>query len=365
MLSIILGTRPEIIKMSPVINECEKQHIDFFILHTGQHYSYEMDKIFFEELELPGAQYNLDIGSGSHGEQTGKMLIGIERILTEEKPNTILVEGDTNTVLAGALAATKLGINVGHVEAGLRSFDRNMPEEINRALIDHVSDYLFAPTETAKQNLQKEGIAESKIFVTGNTIVDAVYRNSEIAKKKATIVEAPWLKKGDYFLVTAHRQENVDVKERLQGIVKGLELLYNEFSIPIIFPVHPRTHKKMKNFDVSLTGITPIDPVGFLDFLWLEGNATLVLTDSGGVQEEACILRVPCVTLRDTTERPETIEVGSNVLAGTNPIDIVKGAKLMLKKECNWRNPFGDGNAGKNVIEILKRESQSSTTSIL
>ena len=357
MLSIILGTRPEIIKMSPVIRECEKQQIDFFILHTGQHYSYEMDKIFFEELELPKVKYNLDIGSGLHAEQTGKIMIGVERILTEEKPNTILVQGDTNTVLASALAATKLGIKVGHVEAGLRSFDRNMPEEINRVLTDHVSDYLFAPTEIAKQNLQKEGITESKIFVTGNTIVDAVYHNSEIAKNKTKIFEKSWLKKGEYFLITAHRQENVDVKKRLEGIVKGLELLYNEFSIPIIFPIHPRTHKKMKDFDLILEGITPIDPVSFLDFLWLEGYAKLVLTDSGGVQEEACILRVPCVTLRDKTERPETVEVGSNVLVGTNPNDIVKGVKLMLNKERNWRNPFGDGNAGKKVIEILKKES--------
>jgi UDP-N-acetylglucosamine 2-epimerase (non-hydrolysing) len=365
MLSIILGTRPEIIKMSPVIRECEKQQIGFFILHTGQHYSYEMDKIFFEELELPEAKYNLDIGSGLHAEQTGKIMIGIERILAEEKPNTILVQGDTNTVLAGALAATKLGIKVGHVEAGLRSFDRNMPEEINRVLTDHVSDYLFAPTEMAKQNLQKEGITENKIFVTGNTIVDAVYRNSEIAKKKTKIFENSWLKKGEYFLITAHRQENIDVKERLQGIVKGLELLHNEFSIPIIFPIHPRTHKKIKDFDLILKGITPIDPVSFLDFLWLEGYAKLVLTDSGGVQEETCILRVPCVTLRDNTERPETIEVGSNVLTGVNPINIVRGVKLMLNKERNWRNPFGDGNAGKKVIEILKKESHNSATSIL
>lgn len=365
MISIILGTRPEIIKMSPVINECEKQHIDFFILHTGQHYSYEMDKIFFEELELPEAHYKLDVGSGSHGEQTGKMLIGIERILSQEKPNTILVEGDTNTVLAGALAATKLGINVGHVEAGLRNFDRTMPEEINRALTDHVSNYLFAPTETAKQNLQREGVAESKIFITGNTIVDVVHRNIELAAEKATVVEPSWLKKGDYFLATAHRQENVDVKERLRGIVSGLKLLHNEFSIPIVFPLHPRTHKKIEDFDVGLKGITVIDPVGFLDFLWLERNARLVLTDSGGVQEEACILKVPCVTLRDTTERAETIEVGSNVLTGTNPIDIVKGAKMMLNKERNWRNPFGDGNAGMKVIEILKKDLQNSNASIL
>ncbi len=357
MISIILGTRPEIIKMSPVISECDKQHIDFFILHTGQHYSYEMDKIFFEELGLPEAHYNLDVGSGSHGEQTGQMLIGIERILSQEEPDTILVEGDTNTVLAGALAATKLGMNIGHVEAGLRSFDRTMPEEINRVLTDHISDYLFAPTERAKQNLQTEGIAESKIFVTGNTIVDAVYRNSEIAKNKTNIFEESWLKKGEYFLITAHRQENVDVKKRLHGIVKGLELLYNEFSIPIIFPLHPRTRRKMKDFDLTLKGVTAIDPVSFLDFLWLETCAKLVLTDSGGVQEEACILKVPCVTLRDNTERPETVEVGSNVLVGTNPNDIVKGVKLMLDKEREWRNPFGDGNAGKKVVEILKKES--------
>ena len=356
MISIVLGTRPEIIKMSPVIRACEKQHIDFFILHTGQHYSHEMDKIFFEELGLPEAQYNLDTGSGLHAEQTGRIMTGVETILMEEEPDIILVEGDTNTVLASALAAAKLGIKVGHVEAGLRSFDRNMPEEINRVLTDHISDYLFAPTEIARQNLQKEGIAEDKIFVTGNTIVDAVYQNSEIAKKNAKVLERFWLKKGEYFLITAHRQENVDVRERFQGIVKGLELLYNEFLIPIVFPIHPRTLKKMKEFNLRLKAVIPIDPVSFLDFLLLEGCAKLVLTDSGGVQEETCILKVPCVTLRDNTERPETIEVGSNVLVGTHPNDIVKGVKLMLEKERNWRDPFGDGNAGMKVVEILKKE---------
>jgi len=181
MIAIILGTRPEIIKMSPVIRACEKQNLDYCIIHTGQHYSYEMDRVFFEELELPQPEYNLDVGSGTHAEQTGKIMIGVERVLKNVKPDIILVEGDTNTVMAGALAATKLHIKVGHVEAGLRSYDRRMPEEINRIVADHVSDYLFAPTEKAKQNLLREGVEEDKIFVTGNTIVDAVYQNLEIA----------------------------------------------------------------------------------------------------------------------------------------------------------------------------------------
>jgi UDP-N-acetylglucosamine 2-epimerase (non-hydrolysing) len=231
-IAVILGTRPEIIKMSPVLRALENQTIDYFILHTGQHYSYNLDKIFFEELELPAPKYNLDIGSGTHAEETGKMLIGIEKILKEEKPDIVLVEGDTNTVLAGALAASKLHIKVGHVEAGLRSYDRTMPEEINRVLADHLSDYLFAPTEKAKENLLGEGIEENKIFVTGNTIVDAVYQNLEIAKRKVDILNRlnPNLK--EYFLVTAHRQENADVKEKLKGVLKGLELVYREFYLP-------------------------------------------------------------------------------------------------------------------------------------
>jgi UDP-N-acetylglucosamine 2-epimerase (non-hydrolysing) len=230
-IAIILGTRPEIIKMSPAIRECENQNLDYFILHTGQHYSYNLDKIFFDELELPAPKYNLDVGSGSHAEETGKMLIGIEKVLKEEKPNVVLVEGDTNTVLAGALAASKLHIKVGHVEAGLRSYDRTMPEEINRVLADHVSDYLFTPTEKAKENLSREGIDKSKIFVTGNTIVDAVYQNLEIAKRKVDILKKLNLNSKEYFLVTAHRQENVDVKERLKGILDGLKLVYNDFNL--------------------------------------------------------------------------------------------------------------------------------------
>jgi len=223
MIAIILGTRPEIIKMSPVIRACEKQNLDYCIIHTGQHYSYEMDRVFFEELELPLPEYNLDVGSGTHAEQTGKIMFEVERVLKNVEPDTILVEGDTNTVMAGALAATKLHIKVGHVEAGLRSYDRRMPEEINRIVADHVSDYLFAPTEKAKQNLLREGVEEDKIFVTGNTIVDAVYQNLEIAKRKVNVLKEG-LKPKEYFLVTAHRQGNVDVKERIEGILKGFRI---------------------------------------------------------------------------------------------------------------------------------------------
>jgi len=353
-IAIILGTRPEIIKMSPVIRECEKRDIPYFILHTGQHYSYDMDKIFFEKLELPQPKYNLNVGSGTHAEQTGKIMIGVEKTLMKEGADVVLVQGDTNTVLAGALAATKLHIKVGHVEAGLRSYDRRMPEEINRILTDHVSDYLFAPTEKAKQNLLREGIDENKIFVTGNTIVDAVYQNLEIAKKKVNVLKDLGLKPKEYFLVTAHRQENVDAKERLKGILKGLELIYEEFSIPIIFPMHPRTRKRVKEFGLTFNGVVVTNPVGFLEFLQLEANAKLVLTDSGGAQEESCILKVPCVTLRDNTERPETLEVGSNILAGTRPKRIVESVKTMLNKENKWENPFGDGKTGERIIKLIE-----------
>ena len=357
-ISIILGTRPEIIKMSPIIRECEKQNLDYFILHTGQHYSYNLDKIFFEDLELPAAKYNLDVGSGSHAEETGKMLIGIEKILKEKKPDVVLVEGDTNTVLAGALSAAKLHIKVGHIEAGLRSYDRNMPEEINRVLADHVSDYLFAPTEKAKENLLREGIEENKIFVTGNTIVDAVYQNLEIAERKVDVLNKLDLERGGYFLVTAHRQENVDVKDRLKDILDGLELVYSEFNFPIIYPIHPRTKKRLIEFSLEFSeGVELIEPLGFLEFLQLEANAKLVLTDSGGVQEETCILKIPCVTLRDNTERPETLEGGSNVLTGVNQNKILEGVMIMLSKERNWRNPFGDGRAGEKIMSILTGET--------
>jgi len=356
-ITIILGTRPEIIKMSPIIRECEKRNLNYFILHTGQHYSYEMDRIFFSDLELPDAKYNLDVGSGLHGEQTGRMLTGIESVLIKEQPDVVLVEGDTNTVLAGALAASKLHIKVGHVEAGLRSYDRSMPEEINRILTDHISDCLFAPTNISKQNLVQEGIPEEMIYVVGNTIVDATIQNIEIAKNKSAMLNHLDIKPNHYFLITLHRAENVDKKTRLKEILTSFELLSNEYELPLIFPIHPRTMKRIKEFNLesklNIDLLNIIKPVGYLDFLILESNASLILTDSGGVQEEACILNTPCVTLRDNTERPETINVESNVIAGCNPAKILKSVEIMFNKEKSWTNPFGDGKSAEKITSIL------------
>lgn len=359
-IAIVVGTRPEIIKMSSIIGECKRRkqessdNFDYFVLHTGQHYSYNMDQVFFEQLELPTPKYNLDVGSGSHAEQTGKILVGIENVLIKEKPDVVLVQGDTNTVLAGALAASKLHIKVGHVEAGLRSYDRGMPEEINRVLVDHISDFLFAPTEKSRQILLTEGIPEEKIFITGNTIVDAVHQNLKLANEKENILEKLGLKQQEYFLVTAHRQENVDDKSRFQGILTGLQGIAKEHGLPVVYPIHPRAEKMIKEFDFEPNGINLIEPVDFLDFLQLENNARIVLTDSGGVQEETCILGRPCVTLRDNTERPETIDVGYNVLAGTQSEDIIDSVfSIMSNREIGGDSPFGDGNSGKKIIKIL------------
>lgn len=352
-ISIVLGTRPEIIKMSPIIRECERLGLDYFILHTGQHYSYNMDRVFFEQLELPGARYNLDVGSGSHAEQTGRMLIGIEKVLWKEEPDVVLVEGDTNTVLAGALAAVKLGIRVGHVEAGLRSYDREMPEEINRALADHCSDVLFAPTENSRKILINEGLPDDKIFVTGNTIVDAIYQNLGISKKKASILNYLSATKSNYILATVHRQENVDNEERFRGILRGLQMIEEKVGLPVLYPIHPRARKQLEILNIKLNRLRLIEPLDYLSFLQLVNNARLILTDSGGVQEESCVLKVPCVTLRYNTERPETLAVGSNVLAGTNPYEIVAKTEYMLGKKRKWIHPFGDGRTGERIIQII------------
>lgn len=340
--------------MSPVIRECNRLGLDYFILHTGQHYSYNMDRVFFDQLELPEPMYNLDVGSGSHAEQIGGMLIGIEKILIREKPDVVLVEGDTNSVLAGALSAHKLGIKVGHIEAGLRSYDRRMPEEVNRVLTDHCSDYLFAPTEKSRKILLGEGLSKDRIFVTGNTIVDAVYQNLDIAKNNGNALEELKLNRGSYFLVTVHRQENVDDYNRFSSILKGLKLVGECFKVPIVYPIHPRAKKMMKKFRLNPGMIKLIDAVDFLTFLQLERDAGLILTDSGGVQEEACILGVPCVTLRDNTERPETVDVGSNIIAGADTEMILEKAKFMVSTKREWVNPFGDGKAAVRIIDVLR-----------
>lgn len=348
----VIGTRPEIIKMFPIIKF--RKHI---LIHTNQHYSYEMDKKFFEELELPQPEYNLNVGSGSHAYQTGTIMIELEKLLEEISPNVVMAEGDTNSVLATALVCAKLHIKFAHVEAGLRSYDRRMPEEINRIVADHVADILFAPTKLTKENLLRERVEKRKIFVTGNTIVDSIYQIRKIAKKKSEILEKLNLQKNEYFLLTLHRAENVDNKMRLKNILEGLNGLIEKYGLPIIFPIHPRTKKMIEKFKLKkyLKKLTVINPFGYLDFINLEENAKLILTDSGGVQEEACILKVPCITMRDNTERPETIEVGANILVGDKKTKLIKAVKFMLGKKRNWKNPFGDGKTAKRIWKILDK----------
>ncbi|MEK7538908.1 MAG: UDP-N-acetylglucosamine 2-epimerase (non-hydrolyzing) [Patescibacteria group bacterium] len=341
--------------MAPVIHECIKRKVPFFVLHTHQHYSENLDKVFFKDLNLPSAKYNLQTGSGSHGGQTGKMLIEIEEILVKEKPSIVLVQGDTNTVLAGALAAVKLHIPVGHIEAGLRSYDRQMPEELNRVMVDHISDFLFTPTKDSKNNLIKENISTKKIFLVGNTVVDAVMQNTKTARASRILKKMELSPKG-YFLVTAHRQENVDDKARFQSVLNGLMLITQKYSMPVIFPIHPRASKMIKYFGLHVdNAIKFIEPVGYLDFLQLSSNARIVLTDSGGLQEEASILRVPCVTLRDNTERPETLVGGGNRIAGVSQKRILKCVQEIMDNEhsIKWGSPFGKGDASQKMLDII------------
>jgi len=353
-IAIVLGTRPEIIKMSPVIRECQRRSLDFQLIHTEQHQKYEMDRVFFEHLQLPAPLHRLGVGGGPHGRQTGLLLTRVEEVLEREHPDVVLVQGDTNSVLAGALAAAKLHISVGHVEAGLRSYDRRMPEELNRIVADHLSDRLFAPTAKAGDILLAEGVDRKKVFVTGNTIVDAVGQNLQIARERCRALERNGLEPQKYILVTAHRAENVDHRERLQELVNAIDLVARTVSMPLIYPLHPRTESKIKEFGLTIPKrIRIIPPQGFLDFLQLEAEAALVLTDSGGIQEEACILGVPCVTLRQNTERPETLSVGANVLAGTDPSQVLAGVEEMLDRSRDWSNPLGDGHSGARIVDLL------------
>ncbi|MBI2934775.1 MAG: UDP-N-acetylglucosamine 2-epimerase (non-hydrolyzing) [Chloroflexi bacterium] len=356
-IAICLGTRPEIIKMAPVIKLLEREGRDYFILHTGQHYSYELDRVFFQELALPPSRYNVGAGSGSHARQTAQILVGVEDILRQDPVDVVLAEGDTNSVLASSLAAVKMHIKTGHVEAGLRSYDRNMPEEINRIVADHCCDLLFAPTAKSVENLRAEGIPREKIFLTGNTIVDVVYQVREAAARNTQPLKNNGLRSKGYLLVTVHRQENVEIPERFAGILKALKAVSSRFQLPVFYPIHPHSRKNISAFGLEseAEGIILAGPTNYIDFVALELNAALVLTDSGGVQEETCILQVPCVTLRDNTERPETVDVGANVLAGADPARILGSAELMLKRKRDWANPFGDGTAAEKIVASLDK----------
>lgn len=358
-LCLLIGTRPEIIKMWSIAKICEKRHIDYYILHTGQHYSYEMDRVFFEELDLPAPKYNLKIGSNDFRRQVGVMKNGITEILKKDRPEFVLVVGDTNSVLSGGLASHALRIPLVHIEAGLRSHEIEMTEETNRIITDHISQYLFAPSETSRKYLLEEGINRESIFVVGNTIVDAVH--VFMKKENNSVLNSLKLESKRYMLLTLHRPENVDLKARLAEIFAAIGYVFDLYQLPIVFPLHPRTRKMILEFDIDIPqGVRIIQPVGYIPFLDLQKNARIILTDSGGIQEEACTLGVPCVTLRTSTERPETIEEGCNILAGIEKGSIVFSTGKMMRKEGKWNNPYGAGNAAEKIIQELLRLHESS-----
>lgn len=362
LLAVVLGTRPEIIKLAPILHECRVRQIPYILIHTGQHYSENLDSVFFDALGIPAPDHNLGVGSGPQGEQTGTMLTRVEEVLADARPDLVLVQGDTNSTLAGALAASKLHIPVGHVEAGLRSYDRSMPEEINRILTDHVSDFLFAPTEHAASQLRQEGLTQDRIFTSGNTVVDALEYFKERAFTESTVLSDLGLEPGEFTLLTVHRAENVDDPSRFSDILHGVDQYARETDLEVIYPIHPRSAAKLEDFGIEVPDrIRMVDPVDYFDFLTLESTASLVFTDSGGVQEETCILRTPCVTLRYSTERPESVFVSSNMVAGTSPGDIVEAGHTMRRAPRTWENPFGDGTAAKQIIQVLAPVLQPSS----
>jgi UDP-N-acetylglucosamine 2-epimerase (non-hydrolysing) len=350
---VVVGTRPGIIMFSPIVRALERANVRFFILHTGQHYSYNLDGKLFEELELPKPDHLLDSvrHTALHGAQTAEMLRGCEDVLLSERPKLVLVGGDANTNLAGALAARKLHIRVAHVEAGERSYDWRMPEEHNRVLIDHMSEYLFATSVKGEENLKADNV-RGQVFMTGNPIVDACCENVEIAARRSSILEELGIEPGGYAVATVHREESTDYPDSLAGALEGMSLLSQELDLPVVFAAHPRTLKRISEFGFgeAAEAIRTIPAVGYLDFINLLSHARLALTDSGGVQQEACILGVPCVTLRETTEWTETLQLGANILAGTDPGRILAGGRKMISAGRDWLNPFGDGRAAERIV---------------
>lgn len=352
----VIGARPQFIKAAAVSRILRKE-CDEILVHTGQHYDANLSDVFFEELEIPKPDYNLGIGSGSHGAQTGRMLEAIEQVLLKEKPDWVLVYGDTNSTLAGALAAAKLHIPVAHVEAGLRSFNRKMPEEINRVLTDHVSDLLFAPTKTAVKNLRQEGISEDRIHLVGDVMYDAALYYGEKARLESRVLEKLGLKPKEYILATVHRAENTNDPSRLRAIAEGFCEVSKEFLV--VFPAHPRTCKALERYGLLeeiKTRLMLIEPIGYLDMVMLEQSARLITTDSGGVQKEAFFYSVPCVTLRTETEWVELVELGWNIICP--PFDAASINNVILKAVNQvglGGNPYGDGFSGNSIVRILTR----------
>ena len=347
----IVGARPQFIKAAPVSAALRKHHQEL-LLHTGQHYDDNMSKVFFEELAIPKPDINLEVGSDSHARQTAAIMIGVERFLEQEQPDIVLVYGDTNSTLAGAVAAAKLHIKVAHVEAGLRSFNRAMPEEINRIVADKVADILFCPTETAVRNLANEGI-KNGVHNIGDVMYDAALRFAPITEQKSLVLKRFSLEPKSYFLLTLHRAENTDSVENLSHIVAAMD----QSKHLIIFPAHPRTVKLLKQFQLyekidRAENIILIEPVSFIDMIMLEKNAQKIVTDSGGVQKEAYFYQVPCITLRDETEWVETVEDGWNCLVGANLEKISSAINTFLPAK-QQQGHYGNGKASEKLLDVL------------
>ncbi len=358
-ICVVVGTRPSLVKQSAVMRELTRQEIPFFLLHAGQHYSYELDGVFFRDLQIPEPRYRIETTPNYkyHGAQTAEMLRGIEEIMLEEKPKGVLVGGDANCNLAGALAARKLQVSLCHEEAGMRGYDWLVPEEHNRVMIDHISDYLFAPNEEARSNLEGEKV-RGRIFVTGTPIVDSVEENLAIAREKSDILQRLRIQPDGYILLTMHREETVDYKEVLAELIEGVRRVAVGSGLPIVFPAHPRTVLRLGEFGLTETvdripGLTRIPPAGYFDFLTLLGNARLVMTESGGTIQESSILRVPCVTLSGYTEWHETERAGANLVSGQKAEQILAAAEEMLSRDRNWPNPFGKSGRAKAIADIL------------
>lgn len=350
-IASIVGARPQFIKAAPLSKTLQREH-RVVLIHTGQHYDGELSRIFFEQLKIPQPDYNLGVGSGGHGEQTGRMLTEVESVLLKEEPDLVIVYGDTNSTLAGALAAVKLHIKVAHVEAGLRSYNRRMPEEINRLLADHISDLLFCPSQRAIQNLQREGIEEG-VYLVGDVMLDALLENMEVARRQSLVMETLGLSEEGFLLLTIHREDNTDQLENLKSIVEAVISLEKM----VVFPAHPRVRKWLRRWGLwERCLVAPklkiIDPVGYLDMLVLEEKAQAILTDSGGMQKEAYFLRTPCLTLREETEWMETVECRWNTLVGTKP-ERIRKAVNELHVPPQGENPYGEGEASLRIAEII------------
>jgi len=365
----VVGARPNFMKVAPIVEELKRHpDLEHCLVHSGQHYDELLSGNFFADLGLPKPDVNLQVGSGSHAVQTAEIMKRIEPVLLDYKPQMVLVVGDVNSTLATALTAVKLGIPVAHIEAGLRSFDLSMPEEINRKLTDAISDLLFVTEKSGVENLKHEGVAAEKVFLVGNVMIDCLLRHRELAAKSPILDRLGVRQNGSgcrpYGVLTLHRPSNVDDPKTLQGILSAVSDLAAD--LPVFFPVHPRTRKNVESFGLAryladaagehCVGIVPLDPLGYLDFLLLNDRARIVLTDSGGVQEETTVLGVPCLTLRENTERPATVEHGSNQVVGVNSARILEAARSTLQKQARLsrRPPLWDGKTAPRIVAILR-----------